>query len=138
MTTVDTSSRLHEQPSVNHLRLVWALASKDIADALKTKATLMTIIVSLAMVAFYRVFPALTLGGDTLNVMLYAESESALVTELERSPALAVYTYDSREHLMRGFAGAETLVPWRVLHVSARQGVEDVFEQVRSAVSHVL
>lgn len=92
-----------------HLHLVWALATKDIVDALKTKTTLTTIVISLLMVLFYRYFPMLTADGDTLNVLLYAESESALVTELERSPGLAVYSYDSRERLMEVFAGAENV-----------------------------
>lgn len=107
MTTIPTSPKMHKRSWPGHLRLVWALASKDIVDALKTKTTLTTIIISLLMVAFYRYFPALTSDGDTLNVLLYAETESGLVTALERSPALAVYTYDSRERLMEVFAGAE-------------------------------
>jgi ABC-2 type transport system permease protein len=86
---------------------VGALAAKDIGDALRTKATLMTIIISVLMVVFYRYFPALATGSDTLDVFLYAPSESVLVTELERSPALAVRSVDSRERLMEVFPGAE-------------------------------
>lgn len=107
MTTIDTSPQMNKPSLAEHLRLVWALGSKDIVDALKTKATLTTILISLLMVAFYRALPALTADGDTLNVLLYAETETAVTAALERSPALAIYNYDSRERLMEVFADSE-------------------------------
>jgi ABC-2 type transport system permease protein len=110
MTTVQPSPTIHKPTRARHLRLVGALATKDIVDALKTKTTLTTIVIALLMVLFYRYFPLLTSSGDTLNVLLYTESgsaQSALVTALERSPALALYTYDSRARLMDVFPGAE-------------------------------
>lgn len=107
MTTIPTTPKMYKRSMAGHLRLVWALASKDIVDALKTKTTLTTIIISVLMVFFYRYLPLLTADGDTLDVLLYAESESALVTELERSPGLALYEFDSRERLMDAFADAE-------------------------------
>lgn len=108
MTTLSTAPRLPGRMSwTDHLRLVWTLGAKDIVDALKTKTTLSTIVISLLMVLFYRYLPVLTSDGDTLNILLYAESESSLVTTLERSPAFAVHSYDSRERLMEVFPGAE-------------------------------
>lgn len=107
MATMQSSSPIARPGLSRHLRLIGALASKDIVDALRTKSTLMTIIISLLMVLFYRFIPALASGGETLNVMLYAEGESAVVTALEQSPALAVYPVDSRDRLMEVFAGAE-------------------------------
>jgi ABC-2 type transport system permease protein len=107
MKTIPTPPVVYKPSLADHLRLVWALASKDIADALQPKATLITIIMSLFMVLFYRYLPALTSSGDTLNVLLYAEEmESPLVTTLERSPAFAVYDYDSLERLMHVFPDA--------------------------------
>jgi ABC-2 type transport system permease protein len=85
------------------------LASKDIVDALKNRTTLTTIIISLLMILFYKTLPALTTESDTLRVMLYAESESALVTELQRSPLLATYDFDSRAELMEAFPHAESV-----------------------------
>lgn len=107
MNTAPTITRTHKTSWADHLRLVWTLASKDIVDALKTRTTLITILISLLMVVFYRYFPALTTDSSTLNVLLYTETDSELVTALERSPALAVYTYESRERLMEVFASAE-------------------------------
>ncbi len=108
MTTANSSTKLHGPARVSHLRLVWALASKDIVDALKNKTTLTTIVISLLMVLVYKSFPALTADSDALRVWTYAESPSALVTELERSPLLAIYPVDSRAELMEVFPHAES------------------------------
>lgn len=108
MSTAHASSEFATRSRGSHLRLVWALASKDIVDALKNKTTLTTIVISLLMVMIYKMMPALTSEGDTLTVRLYAESESALVTELENSPLLAVYDYESREALLAAFPDAES------------------------------
>ncbi len=109
MTTLQSSPKTMHGSWTSHLRLVWALAAKDIVDALKTKTTLTTIVISLLMVAFYRYFPALTSSSDTLNVLLYAGADSPVVTALESSPALAVYPYDSPERLMDVFADADEM-----------------------------
>lgn len=109
MTTIQSSPKMHKPSWTDHLRLVWALAAKDIVDALKTKSTLSTIIISLLMVLFYRYFPVLTADSDTLRVLVYAETESALVTALERSPALALYPFDSRQRLMDAFVDADSV-----------------------------
>lgn len=109
MTTIQSSTTPKNVSWLDHLRLISALAGKDIVDALKTKATLSTILIALLMVLFYRYFPALVEGSDTLNVLLYAETESPIVTALERSPALAVYRYDSQARLMEVFVGAESV-----------------------------
>lgn len=107
MTTVPATSEIQKPSWSDHLRLVGVLAAKDIVDALKTKSTLTTLIVAFLMVLFYRYFPVLALGSDTLNVLVYAEAESNLVTALERSPGMAVYPFDSRERMMNAFGGAE-------------------------------
>lgn len=112
MTTVQTVPEKQQSSGpryLHHLRLVWALTSKDIVDALKTKTTLTSIVISLLMVAFYRYFPLLT-ADDVLNVRVYAETaarDSAVATALEGSPALAVYGYDSSEQLFEAFADGE-------------------------------
>ncbi len=107
MTTVPSSQEINKPSWTSHVRLVWALAAKDIVDAVKTRATLGTIIIALLMIAFYRYYPLLLSGGDELNVLVYAESDSELMMALERSPGLAVYAYDSRERLLEVFRGAD-------------------------------
>ena len=78
MTTVQSSPNLHKLSWLDHMRLVWALASKDIVDAFKTKTTLTTIVITLLMVLFYRFFPTLVSDDDALRVFMYAESDSAV------------------------------------------------------------
>ncbi len=107
MTTIPSASNLQRLSLTSHLRLVGALAAKDIVDALKTKTTLTTLVISLLMVLFYRYFPLLVSDSQTLNVLLYAQAETAVTEALDRSPALAVYTFPSRERLMSAFVGAE-------------------------------
>lgn len=109
MTTIQNSPTLHKPSLIDHLRLIWALAGKDIVDALKTRTTLATIIISVLMVVFYRYFPLLTTEGDTLRVFMFAESESEVATALERSPELALYPVDSRNRLIEVFTGAEAV-----------------------------
>lgn len=108
MTTLHTAPQTRDRFRVNHLRLVWTLAAKDIVDALRNRTTLSTIIICLLMVLVYKSLPFLMSSNDALRVMLYAESPSALVTELERSPLLALYDFDSRSELFRAFPHAES------------------------------
>ncbi|MCA9969226.1 MAG: ABC transporter permease [Anaerolineales bacterium] len=103
MTTIGDVKR---PSAAGHLRLVWALAAKDVADAVRSKTTLTTLVIALLMVIFYRYYPAL-MAGDALNVLLYAETDTVLEEVLARSPALALYTYDSRARLLDVFAGAD-------------------------------
>lgn len=107
MTTLQSSPKIVKTSWLSHLRLIGTLAAKDIVDAVKTKSTLTAIVISFLMVFFYRYFPALATSSDTLDVLVYAETDSPVVTALERSPALAVYTYDSRQRLMDIFSDAE-------------------------------
>lgn len=109
MTTVPSSQEMHPPSRLSHLRLVWALAAKDIVDAVKSRATFGTLVIALLMVVFYRYFPLLTTSDDVLNVLVYAESDSELLPALERSPGLAVYAYDSRARLMEVFTGADAV-----------------------------
>lgn len=106
-----TASSLFPDPvspsSAGPLSLIWTLARKDLVDAFKIKSTLTTIVTSLVMVLIYRYMPLLSSNAETLNVRLYAETESTLTTALASSPALAVYTYPSRERLMAAFTDAE-------------------------------
>ncbi|MCP5096523.1 MAG: ABC transporter permease [Chloroflexi bacterium] len=106
MSTLNRSQSISYSWS-DHCRMIWALASKDIVDALKNKTTLSTIIISVFMVMFYRYFPLVEVDQSILNVMLYAESESALVAALERSPSLAMYTFDSKEGMLNELRDGE-------------------------------
>lgn len=83
-----------------NLRIVWAIAAKDIVDALKNKNTLTVILVVLFMIAFYRFMPTLESGGQLPNVLIYDAGASSLVTALEGSSRLKLYPrYTSQEQM---------------------------------------
>lgn len=75
-----------------NLRIVWAIVAKDIADALKNKNTLGTVIMVVFIMVLYRLLPTLWSGGST-EIVIYAPEESQLVAALKDSP-------DFRPHLV--------------------------------------
>jgi ABC-2 type transport system permease protein len=82
-----------------NLRIVWAIAAKDITDAIKNKITLGVILPALFMVVFYRYMPTLTNGDDLPNALVYDAGGSSLVAALDNSAALNLYEYPSQEKM---------------------------------------
>ncbi len=87
----------------NNLRIVWAIATKDIVDALKNKTTLSLLVTVFAMIAVYRFLPALT-GDDMPNVLVYDAGDSALVDVLASSLLLDLREYDSKQAMLYALA----------------------------------
>jgi ABC-2 type transport system permease protein len=87
-------------------RIILAITFKDILEALKNKNTITVLLTSLLMVFFYRFFPALELGNEPPNLLVYDAGNSALVAYLENSSSFKIYTYPSeasmKEHLANG------------------------------------
>jgi ABC-type Na+ efflux pump permease subunit len=67
------------------LRIVWAIAFKDIVDALKNRNTLTNIIVVFLVMVAYKWLPNLVKGDDTFLVV-YDPGNSRLVDQLDDSP----------------------------------------------------
>jgi len=82
-----------------NLRIIWAIAAKDITDAIKNKITLGVILSVLFMVVFYRYLPALENGDALPNVLVYDAGDSSLVAALDDSGALNLYEYPSQEKM---------------------------------------
>ena len=81
------------------LRIIWAIARKDIVDAIKNR-TILTVFGSVIFtVAMYKFLPYLDRGEELPGLLLYDAGDSALTVQLEESPQLRLYTYDSRERL---------------------------------------
>jgi len=85
------------------MRLVGAIAAKDILDALKNKATLMNIIITLLMLFFYRMMPLMD-RPKFPNVLVYDAGSARLTAALERSECLYLYTYPSQASMKRYLA----------------------------------
>lgn len=85
-----------------NLRIVWAIAAKDITDMIKNKTTLTALLTVLFMIAFYRFLPGITGKDGLTNVLVFDAGESSLVATLEESLRLDVYTgYESTAQMTR-------------------------------------
>jgi len=76
-------------------RIVWAIASKDIVDALKNKTTLTSIGTVVFLLVVYRFLPALESSNELPRMMVYDQGASRLVAELENSDAFRTYVAES-------------------------------------------
>ena len=82
-----------------NVRIVWAITSKDLIDGIKNKNVITLIISALFIVLVYKYLPGLTAEDGPPALLVYAAGESKLLTELENSPAVDLYTYKSEEDM---------------------------------------
>lgn len=83
------------------IRIIWAVALKDINDALKNKVIWSTIVTVILMVAFYKALPIITGMAHLPEVDIYDTGQSALTAYLENSPNLEVRRVASQEDMAR-------------------------------------
>jgi len=108
-----------------HLRVIWAIAAKDIADAVKNRTTLSVLLSMLFLVGVYRALPALENMGQTPNVLVYDAGNSALVTLMENSQAFELWTgYRSEAHMKEKLASGQAPELGLVIPVDLDSGGE--------------
>jgi ABC-2 type transport system permease protein len=90
-----------------NVRIILAITSKDIREALKNKNTIAIILTSLLVVIFYRMMPSLLSGSEPPKLRVYDAGNSALVAYLENSSTFDVYTYPSEESMTRRLANSD-------------------------------
>lgn len=84
------------------LRIIWAITSKDLLDAVKSKTTLSILLSALFIVVIYQVLPTFEKASDLPTVLVYDAGASYLLPALKRSPNLDVWTgYTSQAQLER-------------------------------------
>jgi len=88
-------------------RIVWAIFCKDLVDAIKNKTILSGLASVVFVVLIYKFEPMLTAGDQLPNLLLYDAGASALAIELEDSPSLRVFTYDTFEAMRRALVRAD-------------------------------
>jgi ABC-type Na+ efflux pump permease subunit len=93
----------------DNLRVVGALASKDIVDVLKNRSTLGSILAVIFLVVFYWFLPAIEQGDLLPRAVVYAPGDSALVDQLENNPELDLVVAGSQDG-MEGYVAGEDLV----------------------------
>ena len=90
------------------LRIISAITSKDLLDAVKSKTTLSILLSALFIVVIYQVLPKFERQSDLPVVLVYDAGESDLLVALKRSPNLDVYTgYTSQAQLERKLVGGD-------------------------------
>jgi ABC-2 type transport system permease protein len=89
---------MKDQRLRENLRIIWAIAAKDIGDAMKNKHTIGVILTTLALVLIYRLIPQFTevSGLSAPTVLIYDAEDSRLVEALESSEVLEAYEFDSQ------------------------------------------
>ena len=95
------------QRARENARIVWALTVKDITDALKNRLTLTIVLSALIMAILYHFLPDFSDTGERTNLLVYDAGESALVTTLEDSLYLEIYTYPSPEKMKQVLASGD-------------------------------
>jgi ABC-2 type transport system permease protein len=91
------------------LRVTFAIAVKDIVDAIRNRTTLSTILSVLFVMVAYRMLPSFE-SADTLpRLALYDAGESRLVAELEKSFEFDTVPLASQE-LMEAYVGDKDIV----------------------------
>ncbi len=101
-TKPSTSSRLRR-----NARITWAIAWKDIVEALKNKNTLGVLLTSLPMIFVYYYLPILGTRGEPPLVRVYDAGNSVLVARLENSKVLDVRTYPSEERMKKALTSGD-------------------------------
>jgi ABC-type Na+ efflux pump permease subunit len=93
---------------MNDLRVIWAIAIKDIVDAVRNRVTLGALVSVLFLVGIYRVLPALQSLDEPPNVLAYDAGNSALIAYLENSRAIELWTgYRSETHMQEKLADGD-------------------------------
>jgi ABC-2 type transport system permease protein len=83
------------------LRVIWAIAAKDIVDALKNRTTLGNLIAVVLIIVAVKWFPTLVKDPSDTFLVVYDADNSRLVAELENSPAFNPLRVTSMEQVER-------------------------------------
>jgi ABC-type Na+ efflux pump permease subunit len=82
-----------------NLRIIWAIAAKDIADAIKNKTTVSVILGVAVLMLSGQALPLITRLSSVHWVVVYDAGESRLVGQLKRSPQLRLIKASSQQEM---------------------------------------
>jgi ABC-type multidrug transport system permease subunit len=89
------------------LRVILAITSKDLIDALKNKTTLGVILPALVMLIFYRFIPQIYGHDDLITLYIHDPTQSGAVTRLEDSFDLDVREVPSAAAVVQAVANSD-------------------------------
>lgn len=87
-----------------NLRIILAITTKDLVEALKNKNSAANIVMVILMIAFYRYLPELTARGVPASMLVYDPGKSAAITNLDRGDQVRIYRCDSPQMITVGLA----------------------------------
>jgi ABC-type Na+ efflux pump permease subunit len=90
-----------------NLRIIWAIATKDILEAVKNRYAISVVITAFFIAIAYSYIPSLTALDNQTNVLIYDASSTSLGVQLKGSQALEGYTYPSQEIMLEKLAHGE-------------------------------
>jgi len=91
---------------MSDLRIIWAITTKDMVDAVRNRNTLSVILVVLLAVVFYRALPLLE-SEDAPGILVYDAGRSALAVALENSDAVNARTEPTQAQMADALANHE-------------------------------
>jgi len=106
------------------LRIVGALASKDIVDALKNRTTLTIFLTVIFLVALYRFMPILRAGNVLPMVVIYSPEQTQLEASLDNRSDLDLQLVKTMEDMKAYVAGED----FAVLGLEIPAGFDEALE----------
>jgi ABC-2 type transport system permease protein len=95
---------MNVQALLSSLRMVWAIAAKDVTDAIRNKAILANLATVVFVIVFYRFLPALEGQDELPRLMVFDRGPSSRAAQLEDSAAFRTYIATSAEEV-QAFVG---------------------------------
>ena len=102
-----SSQAIHGYRLQDHLRIILAIAAKDILEAIKNKNTIIVMISSLFIVIMYWALPLLETGQEPTGLLVYDAGDSSLVPLLENQGTYRIRAYDTEEQMLRRLAAGD-------------------------------
>lgn len=124
MNTNETSTRNSSRLRAT-ARIIWAIAWKDIVEAIKNKNTLAVLLTAIPMVFVYYYLPVLSARGELPLIRVYDAGESVLVARLENSDVLEVRRYTSEAKMKEALTNGDIPELAFVIPAGYDQALED-------------
>jgi ABC-type transport system involved in multi-copper enzyme maturation permease subunit len=109
----------------NSIRIIWAVAAKDILDAIKNRSILPLIATALFLVLYDTLMPPVRYGNRPPILALYDAGESGLVDLLDENEDVDLRVMSSRQELEWYLGGEQAPVLGLVLPANLDQTTED-------------
>jgi ABC-2 type transport system permease protein len=106
ITDVETSIQMKKATSNGSLRIIWAIAAKDISTAIKSKLVLSIVLGTALVVVNGSVLPKLLGLGNIPTAIVYDEGRSTIVRALTAREDFRLRLVDSREDMEAAVSGA--------------------------------